>query len=145
MTDVSFISAATDPSLMAMKMAPTATLSLKMGAGATDARIEKTSQDFEAMFATEMLRPMFEGMDVDQTFGGGHGEEAMRSFMLQEYGKIIAKTGKLGVGSQVKAEMIRLQEGSGKGQSRSNATSAGASNAYQRSASGKSDRDVTVQ
>jgi len=143
MTDISAISSATGPALMAMKMAPSATLSLKMGMD--NARIEKTSQDFEAMFATEMLRPMFEGIDVDSTFGGGHGEEAMRSFMLQEYGKIIAKTGKLGVGSQVKAEMIRLQEGAGKGQSRSNPTPVGASSAYQKSASGKSERDVTVE
>jgi len=57
----------------------------------SNAKIDKTAQDFEAMFATQMLQPMFETVQVDGTFGGGHGEEVMRSFMMQEYGKIIAK------------------------------------------------------
>jgi len=83
-------------------------LSSKIG---VSSNIDKTAQDFEAMFATQMLQPMFEGIAVDPTFGGGHGEEVMRSFLLQEYGKMMAKTGKLGIASQVKAEMIRAQEG----------------------------------
>jgi Rod binding domain-containing protein len=82
-------------------------LSAKINPNAT---IDKSAQDFEAMFATQMLQPMFEGVGVDPTFGGGHGEEVMKSFMLQEYGKIIAKTGKLGIAHQVKSEMLRIQE-----------------------------------
>jgi Rod binding domain-containing protein len=74
------------------------------------ADINKSAQDFEAMFATEMLQPMFEGVSVDPMFGGGHGEEVMRSFMLQEYGKIIAKSGALGIANSVKSEMLRAQE-----------------------------------
>ena len=89
-------------------------LSLKMGA---PANIDKTARDFESMFATQMLQPMFEGLGVDQTFGGGHGEEVMRSFLLQEYGKLIAKSGKLGIASAVKAEMLRAQESSASAQS----------------------------
>jgi Rod binding domain-containing protein len=81
------------------------------GKMATNGNIDKAAQDFEAMFATQMLQPMFEGIQVDPVFGGGHGEEVMRSFMLQEYGKMIAKSGRLGIASQVKAEMIRAQEG----------------------------------
>lgn len=82
-------------------------LSMRMGPGGN---IDKTAQDFEAMFATQLLQPMFEGVAVDPTFGGGHGEEIMRSFMLQEYGKLIAKTGKLGIAAQVKSEMLKAQE-----------------------------------
>ncbi len=74
------------------------------------ANIDGAAQDFEAMFATQLLQPMFETIPVDPAFGGGHGEEVMRSFLLQEYGKIIAKTGKLGIAPQVKAEMLRAQE-----------------------------------
>jgi len=72
--------------------------------------VDKAAEDFEAMFATQLLQPMFDGISVDPTFGGGHGEEVMRSFLLQEYGKIIAKTGRLGIASQVKSEMLRAQE-----------------------------------
>ncbi len=75
-----------------------------------DATVDAAAQDFEAMFATQMLQPMLETVPVDGLFGGGHGEEVMRTFMLQEYGKIVAKSGLLGIASQVKAEMLRVQE-----------------------------------
>ena len=83
---------------------------LPLAPGASTARIDKAAQDFEAMFATQMLQPMFETVPVNSAFGGGHGEEVMRSFMMQEYGKTIAKSGRLGIAPQVRAEMIRLQE-----------------------------------
>jgi peptidoglycan hydrolase FlgJ len=73
--------------------------------------IDKAARDFEAMFATQLLQPMFAGIPVDPMFGGGHGEEAMRSFLLQEYGKQIAQSGRLGIAAQVRAEMLRAQEG----------------------------------
>ncbi|MDD3371205.1 MAG: rod-binding protein [Alphaproteobacteria bacterium] len=74
------------------------------------AGIDAAAQDFEAMFATQLLKPMFDTVPVNSMFGGGNGEEVMRSFLLQEYGKLIAKTGALGIAPQVKAEMIRAQE-----------------------------------
>ena len=79
------------------------------------ANIDKTSQDFEAMFMTQMLEPMFEGLGNDPTFGGGHGEQVMRTFLLQEYGKIIAKSGHLGIAANVKNEMIMAQAAATKG------------------------------
>jgi Rod binding domain-containing protein len=107
MTDALALPAIADPAMNGGGL-PMA-LSMKMGPGAD---IDKTAQDFEAVFATQLLQPMFESVKVDATFGGGHGEEVMRSFMLQEYGKMIASSGKLGVADKVKAEMLRAQEGS---------------------------------
>lgn len=72
--------------------------------------IEEAAKDFEAMFITEMMKPMFEGIKPDPMFGGGKGEEVFQSMMLTEYGKKIAETGQLGIADQVKQEMIRLQE-----------------------------------
>ena len=72
-------------------------------------RIEETARDFEAMFMTEMLKPMFEGIEVDETFGGGKGEEVFRSFMLEEYGKNMASTGSLGIADLVKEQLIQMQ------------------------------------
>lgn len=78
--------------------------------GARDmAQIDKTSSTFESMFATQMLQPMFEGVGVDPLFGGGHGEEVMRSFLLDEYGKVLGKSGMFGIAAAVKNEMIRAQ------------------------------------
>ena len=75
-----------------------------------NARIDAAAQEFEAMFAAQLLQPMFETLPVNGIFGGGNGEEIMRSFMLQEYGKMIAQKGLLGIAPQVKNEMLRAQE-----------------------------------
>ncbi|MDP9126817.1 MAG: rod-binding protein [Pseudomonadota bacterium] len=71
--------------------------------------IDQASQEFEAMFMTQMLQPMFEGLGSDPTFGGGHGEEVMKTFLIQEYGKLAAKSGHLGIAASVKNEMIKAQ------------------------------------
>lgn len=72
--------------------------------------VNAIAQDFEAMFATQLLEPMFKTVAVNDAFGGGHGEEAMRTFLVQEYGNFIAKTGMLGISAQVKNVMLRAQE-----------------------------------
>ena len=72
--------------------------------------IEETAQDFEAVFLTEMMKPMFEGIETDGLFRGGKGEEVFRSFLLQEYGKIMSQSGGVGIADHVKEQMIRLQE-----------------------------------
>ena len=72
--------------------------------------IENAAKEFEAVFMTEMIKPMFEGLKVNSRFGGGKGEEIFRGFMIQEYGKLISERGEIGIADAVKAEMIRLQE-----------------------------------
>jgi Rod binding domain-containing protein len=76
--------------------------------------IDKTATDFEGMFMSQMLQPMFEGLGVDPVFGGGHGEEVMRNFLVQEYGKAIAKNAHFGITDAVKKQMIATQAMSGK-------------------------------
>lgn len=77
---------------------------------ATEAQIAAKAEEFEAVFLSQMLSHMFEGIETSETFGGGHGEDAYKSMMTEEYGKILARTGGIGVADHVKAEMIRLQE-----------------------------------
>jgi Rod binding domain-containing protein len=76
----------------------------------SETEIEKVAKEFESVFVAQMLAPMFESVEVDETFGGGTGEEMYRSLMVEEYGKLIAKTGGIGIADQVKAELLRLQE-----------------------------------
>lgn len=71
--------------------------------------IDGAAQDFEAMFVTQMLQPMFDGVGKDPMFGGGNAEKILQTFLLQEYGKIVAKGGHLGIADAVKKEMIRAQ------------------------------------
>lgn len=73
-------------------------------------KIDTAARDFEAMFMTEMMKPMFEELEPDPMFGGGKGEEIFQGFLLQEYGKLMAETGGIGLAGHIKAEMIRLQE-----------------------------------
>ena len=73
-------------------------------------QIDAVAKDFEAMFMTEMMKPMFEAIKPDPRFGGGKGEEVFRGFMIQEYGKMMAETGQLGIADAVKQELIRMQE-----------------------------------
>lgn len=73
-------------------------------------RLDAVAKDFEAMFVTEMMKPMFEQIKPDERFGGGKGEEIFRGMMLQEYGKMMAETGQLGIADSVKQELIRMQE-----------------------------------
>jgi Rod binding domain-containing protein len=75
------------------------------------AQIEEAAQEFEAVFLSEMLKPMFAEVNkADPLFGGGHGEEVFNGFMVQEYGKIMAQKGGIGIAEHVKAELIRIQE-----------------------------------
>ncbi|MCB9982317.1 MAG: rod-binding protein [Rhodospirillales bacterium] len=72
-------------------------------------KIEAAAQDFEAVFLAEMMKPMFAGIKTDGQFGGGKGEEIFRGIMVQEYGKMIAQTGGVGIADHVKDHMIRMQ------------------------------------
>jgi|KBSSwiStaDraftv2_1062776.scaffolds.fasta_scaffold2811777_2 Rod binding domain-containing protein len=73
--------------------------------------LDKTAEDFEAVFLSQMLESMFKGIKTSGPFGGGHAEEMMRSFMLQEYGKVMAAGGGVGIADAVKREMLHAQEG----------------------------------
>jgi Rod binding domain-containing protein len=68
------------------------------------------AQDFESVFISQMLTPMFEGIEPDGIFGGGTAENIYKSMMLEEYGKLIAANGSIGVADAVKAEIIAMQE-----------------------------------
>ncbi|MEM9469013.1 MAG: rod-binding protein [Pseudomonadota bacterium] len=73
-------------------------------------RLDVVAKDFEAMFIAEMMKPMFEGIKPNQIFGGGKTEEVFSGVLLQEYGKLMAETGQLGIADNIKAELIRMQE-----------------------------------
>lgn len=72
-------------------------------------KAEKVSQDFEAVFLSQMLENMFSDVDIDPT-ADGPGEDTYKSMLLDEYGKIISKSGGIGVAGYVKQEMLKLQE-----------------------------------
>jgi peptidoglycan hydrolase FlgJ len=76
----------------------------------SDRSAERVAQEFEAVFLSEMLGPVFESVDTDGLFGGGEGEKMFRSLMVQEYGKAIAHSGGVGIADAVQREILKMQE-----------------------------------
>lgn len=73
-------------------------------------KMRETAQDFEAVFLSQMLKPMFQNLTAEAPFGGGAAEEMWQSLMVDEYGKSIAKSGGIGIADAVMSEMLKLQE-----------------------------------
>lgn len=68
------------------------------------------AEDFEAFFLSQMFEHMFNGLEPDPIMGGGNAEKIFRSFMTDEYGKMMAKSGGIGIADQVMNYVIRTQE-----------------------------------
>lgn len=73
-------------------------------------KIEQAAQEFEAVFLGEMLKPMFEEVnEPDPLFGGGRGEQVFNGMLVQQYGKIMAERGGVGLADHVKAALVEIQ------------------------------------
>ena len=72
-------------------------------------KIRRTSHEFEAQLASQMLQPMFEGLSSDGEFDGGQAEGTWRGFMVDAMGKQMARAGGLGIAPAVEREMLKMQ------------------------------------
>ena len=77
---------------------------------ATPELAERIGRQFEQMFLSQMLTPMFEGISANGPFGGGKGEEMFRSFQVDAYAQAISRRGGVGIAQNVAREILRLQE-----------------------------------
>jgi Rod binding domain-containing protein len=82
----------------------------KLPGNINPAKLKETAQDFEATFLSQMLGHMFAGIETDPLFGGGEAEDIYRSMMVDEYGKLIAKAGGIGIADHVVRQFIQDQE-----------------------------------
>lgn len=77
----------------------------------TDVRkAREVAEDFEAVFLSQMMEPMFKGISTDGIFGGGQGDKIFRSLLIQEYGKIMARAGGVGLADAVMKQILKAQE-----------------------------------
>lgn len=72
-----------------------------------DAR--KVADEFEAMFLSQMLAPLFEPLESDGLTGGGSAERAFRPMLVDEYAKEMSKQGGIGLSDQIYGEILRMQ------------------------------------
>lgn len=70
----------------------------------------KLGLDFETMCLSNLLKPMFEGLSSDGPFGGGQGEEAMKSFYIDAIARQMAKHGGIGISDMMQKQLLKLQE-----------------------------------
>jgi peptidoglycan hydrolase FlgJ len=83
-----------------------------LGSAANEEKARQVAEDFESVFLSQLLKNMFTSVQVEAPFGGGHAEEMWRSLQVDEYGKMITKTGGIGVADAVFKEMLKMQEAS---------------------------------
>ncbi|NVK17403.1 MAG: rod-binding protein [Methylocystaceae bacterium] len=74
-------------------------------------KIRETAVEFEAQFLSQMLQPMFEGIEAEEPFSGGSAEKMWQSMLVQEYGKSLAQSGGIGLADEVQKQLLRAQEG----------------------------------
>jgi peptidoglycan hydrolase FlgJ len=94
------------PALMAQAIAsapPSAT------AAADSASARQTAENFEGFFLSQVFENMFSGIGADSMFGAGSSETIYRSLLLQEYSKVAAKSGGVGIADAVQSEILRAR------------------------------------
>lgn len=71
----------------------------------------EAAEQFEAVFLSQMLSPMFDTVPTDSFMGGGQAESVYRGIMVEEMAKSLAKQGGIGIADSVYREILKLQEG----------------------------------
>ena len=74
------------------------------------AKARANATDFEAVFLSSMFNHMFAGLDGEGPFGGSGVAGVWRSFLSDEYAKIFAKNGGIGLADQVYRSLLAQQE-----------------------------------
>ncbi|MEZ5956546.1 MAG: rod-binding protein [Hyphomonadaceae bacterium] len=94
---------------------PGAPLPMNAAANATPQQSEeaealrRAAQEFESVFLSEMLGPMFEGIDTEGLGGGGMGEQIFRPMLIERYAEAIGRAGGVGIADAVVREFMRMQ------------------------------------
>lgn len=86
--------------------ADSAAVPLRGSAEANAQKAQQAAVDFEAVFLSQFLQSMGKGLSEDSLFG----REPFGSMLVDEYSKVLARSGGVGIASSVQKELLRLQE-----------------------------------
>jgi peptidoglycan hydrolase FlgJ len=75
-----------------------------------DAQIDAVAKNFESMFVSQMLEQMAGDSLGSEAFGDSETNDIYKGLVMEEYGKIIARSGGIGIAPYVKSELLKLQE-----------------------------------
>jgi peptidoglycan hydrolase FlgJ len=73
------------------------------------AKAKATATDFEAMFLNSMFAQMTSGLKGEGPFGDTVGTGVWRSMLTEQYSKLFAKAGGVGISSEVYRSLILQQ------------------------------------
>ena len=73
-------------------------------------RTREVAEEFESVFLSAMLAPMFNGESMNNSLNGSHAESTYKGLLVEEYAKEITKAGGIGVADHIYREMMSLQE-----------------------------------
>ncbi len=75
---------------------------------------ERKAEEFEALVLSQLLAPMFETAKSPSLFGGdGAEQDTYRSMLNDEYAKLLAARGGVGIADSVKDALIQMQSNNG--------------------------------
>ena len=100
----------TAPTDLAKSRIDAARSGIEQAKGQENAKVRKAAEEFEAIFISQMITPMFETVETDGLMGGGHAEGIYRSMMVDAFGREMAAKGGIGIADSVYRELIKLQE-----------------------------------
>ena len=77
--------------------------------GQSEAEIRASAEEFEAVFLAQLIEHMM-GDSTENSFSGGPGEGAFNSMLNEEYAKVMAHAGGIGLADSLAREMLAQQE-----------------------------------
>ncbi len=72
-------------------------------------RMREVAEEFEAVFLAQVLQTMKVGLGSPGPFGEGDNE-AWSGMLQEEYGRLISRSGGIGVADSLLREMLKMQE-----------------------------------
>lgn len=78
--------------------------------GPGDPVARQSAEEFEAVFLSTLLAPVFESLAEDADFAGGAAEATWTGLLTDEYARAIARAGGVGLADAVYRELLAMQE-----------------------------------
>jgi Rod binding domain-containing protein len=72
-------------------------------------RLDAAAKEFEAVFISQMLEPLFASVETPAVAGGGKSEAFFNGLLRESYAKAFAERGGFGLAAHVKAALIDIQ------------------------------------
>ena len=72
--------------------------------------VRRAAEEFEAVFLTQMLSGLFQGLGDAGGAEAAGGGGAFEGLLHEEYAKLISRSGGIGLADNIRREMLRLQE-----------------------------------